>query len=385
MWIRAHRVTKARPDQGSGLSFLILISVGASPGALALPGVAREIAGTGRRVEVILPPDARRFVGPAAFGQAILVDEPSEPPEAELFAPATADTLARLARGLEGSSATRAAASARTIVAPDLDAGTADHPAVRENLSFLREDGCRIIEGREGAMASAGEVVAGLLGSLGGPMSGLRLLVTAGGTREPIDSVRFIGNRSSGKMGLAVAREAVRLGAGVTVVAANMEKVEPGAENYSVESVEELRDAVLERAGQADALVMAAAVSDFTPASPVKDKIRRGAGTTSLDLAPTADILKAVRERYPDLFVVGFAATHGDPVADAREKLASKGTDLVVGNDISGEGVGFGADENEVYVVGPDEERFVPRASKLEVARVILDSLMVEMSKGRQR
>jgi phosphopantothenoylcysteine decarboxylase/phosphopantothenate--cysteine ligase len=378
-------VTKARaqPDRGSGPNTLILITVGASPGALALPDVARELAGTGRRVEVILTPEARRFVGPAAFGQAILVDEPSELPEAVLFAPATADTLARLARGLEGGSATRAAASARTIVAPDLDAGTADHPAVQENLTLLREDGCLVIEGH--GMAPAGEVVAGLLGSLGGPMSGLRLLVTAGGTREPIDSVRFIGNRSSGKMGLAVAREAVRLGAGVTVVAANMERVEPGTENYSVESVEELRDAVLERAGLADALVMAAAVSDFTPASPVKDKIRRGAGTNSLDLAPTADILKAVRERYPDLCVVGFAATHGDPVADAREKLASKGVDLVVGNDISREGVGFGADYNEVYVVGPEGERFVPRASKEVVARVILDSLIVEMNKERQR
>jgi phosphopantothenoylcysteine decarboxylase / phosphopantothenate---cysteine ligase len=364
---------------------LILISVGASPGALALPGVARELAGTGHRVEVTLTPEARQFVGPAAFGQAILVDKPSEPPEAVLFAPATADTLARLARGLEAGSATRAARFARTIVVPDLDAGTAGHPAVRENLTLLRKDGCLVIEGTEGGMASPGEVVAELLGSLGGPMSGLRLLVTAGGTREPIDSVRFIGNRSSGKMGLAVAREAVRLGADVAVVAANMERVEPGTETYSVESVEELRDAVLERAGRADALVMAAAVSDFTPASPVKDKIRRGSGTTSLDLAPTADILKSVRERYPDLFVVGFAATHGDPVADAREKLASKGADLVVGNDISREGVGFGADENEVYVVGPEGERFVPRASKGEVARVILDSLMVEMNEERQR
>jgi phosphopantothenoylcysteine decarboxylase/phosphopantothenate--cysteine ligase len=363
---------------------LILISVGASPGALALPGVAREIAGSGRRVEVILTPEASRFVGPAAFCQAFLVDEPSAPPEAVLFAPATADTLARLARGLEGGPAMRAAASTRTVVTPDLDAGTADHPAVRENLKLLSENGCRIIEGTEGGIAPAGEIVAGLLGSLGGPMSGLRLLITAGGTREPIDSVRFIGNRSSGKMGLAVAREAVRLGARVTVVAANVEKVEPGTENYSVESVEELQEVVLEHSGLVDALVMAAAVSDFTPASPVKEKIRRGAGTTSLDLAPTSDILKAVRERYPDLFVVGFAATHGDPVADAREKLASKGVDLVVGNDISREGVGFGADENEVYVVGSEGERFVPRASKEEVARVILDSLMVEMNKERQ-
>jgi phosphopantothenoylcysteine decarboxylase/phosphopantothenate--cysteine ligase len=339
--------------------------------------VASEIARAGNKVEVMLGPKARRFVGPAAFRDVALVDDPSEPPEAALFAPAPADTLARLARGLDG----RFAAS--TIIAPDLDAGTSRHPAVRENLALLREDGRRIILGREGEMASTGDIVSGLLGSLGGPMSGLRLLVTAGGTREPIDSVRFIGNRSSGRMGFSVARAALRLGAEVTVVAANVDRVEPGTRHHLVETVEELREAVLDLAADAHALVMAAAVSDFTPASQVREKIRRSAGTTSLELAPTADILEAVRERYPDLFVVGFAATHGDPVADAREKLARKGANLVVGNDISREGVGFGAAENEVYVVGRQNERFVPRAPKEEVARVILESLMAEMDEER--
>jgi phosphopantothenoylcysteine decarboxylase/phosphopantothenate--cysteine ligase len=342
-----------------------------------MPAVASEIAGTGNRVEVILGQKARRFVGPAAFRDVALVDEPSETPEAVLFAPAPADTLARLARGMDG----RFAAS--TVVAPDLDAGTAGHPAVRENLDLLREDGYRIVEGREGGTASRGEIVAGLLGSLDGPLSGLRLLVTAGGTREPIDSVRFIGNRSSGRMGFAVAREALRLGAEVTLVAANVDRVEPGTRYFTVETVEELRDEVLDLAADSNALVMAAAVSDFTPASQVREKIRRSSGTTSLELAPTADILEAVREQYPDLFVVGFAATHGDPVADAREKLSKKGANLVVGNDISREGVGFGAAENEVYVVGREKERFVPRASKEQVARVILDSMMAEMDEER--
>jgi phosphopantothenoylcysteine decarboxylase/phosphopantothenate--cysteine ligase len=129
---------------------------------------------------------------------------------------------------------------------------------------------------------------------------------------------------------------------------------------------------------------MAAAVSDFAPASPVEQKIRRGQGRLRLELEPTADILKAVRERYPDLFVVGFAATHGDPVPDAREKLGSKGANLVVGNDISRAGIGFGANENEVYVVGPGGERFVPRSSKEVVARVILENLLEEMSTERQ-
>jgi phosphopantothenoylcysteine decarboxylase / phosphopantothenate---cysteine ligase len=116
----------------------------------------------------------------------------------------------------------------------------------------------------------------------------------------------------------------------------------------------------------------------------VGEKFRRGEGGLSLELEPTADILKAVRERYPDLFMVGFAATHGNPVADAREKLGTKGVNLVVGNDISRSGIGFGADENEVYVVGPEEERFVPRTSKREVARIILESLIAEMNEKRQ-
>ncbi len=356
---------------------MILHSVGPGPGALTAPEISREIAGSGRRVEVILEPGTRYFVGLAAF-EGSVVNEPSEPPEAVLFAPATVGTLARLARGLGGS-------FARSVfVAPDLDPSTAEHPAVKENLALLREDGVRIVPDRGGTMAAAGEVVAAVLGGLGGPMSGLRLLVTAGGTHEPMDSVRFIGNRSSGKMGLAVAREALRLGAEVTVVAANVERVEPGTETYSVETVEELQAEVLRRAAEADALVMAAAVSDFTPVAPVKEKIRRGEGSLSLKLEATADVLKAVREEYPDLFVVGFAATHGDPVADAREKLGSKGVDLVVGNDISRAGIGFGADENEVYVVGREEERFVPRTSKEDVARVILESLLKEMSKERQ-
>lgn len=382
--MRLRTKVRARPSAS-----LILLSVGASSGALAAPGIAREISTAGHRVEVILEPEATGFVGPAAFpSQVMVVELPSEVPEAVLFAPATASTLARLARGLEGGPAYEAARNVRAFVAPDLDSETAGHPAVRENLQVLRADGYRLIEGLEGGMALPEEIVAGLLGGLGGPMSGLRLLVTAGGTREPMDSVRFIGNRSSGKMGLAIAREALRLGAAVTVVAANVEAKEPGTETLPVESVEELRTEVLGLAGRVDALVMAAAISDFTPASPVEEKIRRGEGNMTLELEPTADVLKAVRAQNPELFVVGFAATHGDPVPDARKKLVSKGADIIVGNDISGRGVGFGAEENEVYVVsrGDGGERFVPRASKRQVARVILDTMMNEMEKKeRQR
>jgi phosphopantothenoylcysteine decarboxylase/phosphopantothenate--cysteine ligase len=205
------------------------------------------------------------------------------------------------------------------------------------------------------------------------------VLVTTGGTHEPLDSVRFIGNRSSGKMGLALAREAQRRGARVTVVAANVVRREPGVAWYDVATVRELRDAVLELAGEADVLIMAAAVSDFTPAAVTRDKIRRSSGLRSIEVEATPDVLGAVREQHHGLFLVGFAAAHGDPAPDAREKLHNKGADIVVGNDISRDGVGFGAEENEVYVVTRRGERLVPRATKTAVAREILDDIMAAL------
>ena len=364
---------------------MILVSVGPTAGALQLPRVAAELAAADHDVEVLLEPGTRHFVGPGSFAAPVrVVERPSMAPEALLFAPATAATLARLAHGLDLKPVGRLPDGVRTFVVPDLDAGTTVHPAVGENLETLRSDGRRVIPGGTERMASVGEVVAGVLGGLGGPLSGMRILVTAGGTHEPIDSVRFIGNRSSGKMGLAVAREASRLGAEVTLVAANVAAVEPGVETVAVETVAGMKNEVLRLAPGADALVMAAAVSDFTPASVAREKIRRSHGIRSLELQPTADVLGAVRGQNPDLLVVGFAATHGDPVPDAREKLSSKGADLIVGNDISREGVGFGAEDNEVYVVGRGGERFVPRATKALVAREILDSLMALMGGERR-
>ena len=266
----------------------------------------------------------------------------------------------------------------------EMDGWTASHPAVRRNLEILRDDEVLMIGGDEGKIASVGEISAAALGKLGGALSGVRVLVTAGGTREPIDSVRFVGNRSSGKMGTAVAREAARMGADVTVVAANVDAVEPGARWLPVETFRELREEVSRQAGEADVLVMAAAVSDFTPVSTAQEKIRRKERLT-IEFESTEDILKGVREENPGLFMVGFAATHGDPVGDAREKLRSKSIDLVVGNDISQSGIGFGADENEVYVVGREEERFVPRTSKEEVARAILDVVVQEINEEKRR
>jgi phosphopantothenoylcysteine decarboxylase/phosphopantothenate--cysteine ligase len=228
-----------------------------------------------------------------------------------------------------------------------------------------------------------------VLNAMGGSLSGLRVLVTAGGTREPIDKIRFVGNRSSGKMGRALAREAYRYGAKVTVVAANVEGKEPSVRWVDVETYAQIEEATTKYSKEADALIMAAAVSDFTPVSTEEGKIRRGS-TDELDLklVTTGDILKAVRESNPELFMVGFAATFGDPLPDAREKLETKGINLMVGNDVSQEGAGFGSDENEVVIVGHAEgagECFVPRASKTEVAHAILDALVQEIDQDNSQ
>lgn len=346
------------------------------------PEVARELVTAGHDVEVVLEPRAKLFVGPAAFvAVAPVVETPIVPPEAVVFAPATAGMLARLARGLgDVVSLFKGRAGTPIVVAPEIDEATAGHPAVRENVAILEADGVRVVEGAGSPVGVAGAA----LHAMHGPLSGLRLLITAGGTREPIDRVRVVSNRSSGKMGRAIAREAWRRGAEVTVVAANVEGAEPGVDWVPVETYEELKEATMRLARGADALVMAAAVSDFTPAEVHEGKIRRG-GRAELDLrlVATGDVLRAVREGNPGLFMVGFAATHGSPLLDAREKLARKGVDLVVGNDVSLAGSGFGSDDNEVYIVGRRGEDFVPRASKREVAGRILDALAENMSEER--
>ena len=362
---------------------MILLVVGPGPGALRAPDITRELVSSGHDVEVVLVWRTRLFVGPAAFaGLAAVVESPSSSPEGVIFAPATAGTIARLAWGL-GDPALRfeIPVNVPIVVAPGLDDGTAAHPAVRENVALLEADGVRLVGG-VGEMDPAG-VAGALLNAMGGPLSGLRVLVTAGGTREPIDRVRVVSNRSSGKMGRAIAREAWRRGANVTVVAANVEPVEAGVEWVAVETYAELEEATMRLAGEVDALVMAAAVSDFTPAEVEEGKIRRG-GRKGLDLklVATWDILAAVRGGNPGLFMVGFAATHGDPVPDAREKLARKGVDLVVGNDVSVAGTGFGSDDNEVYIVGRGEQH-VPRASKREVAGRILDAIAANIGDER--
>jgi phosphopantothenoylcysteine decarboxylase/phosphopantothenate--cysteine ligase len=355
-------------------------------GALRGPALARLLTEAGYSVKPLLAPGAERFVGPAAFAAAgVPLSGPPEDPDAVAFAPAGPDVLSRLAWGVADAPTFEKALSGRRgcVVALEMDAGTLAHPAVRRNIRRVRESGCRVLEPEGGRMAPPGGIAAALFRSLGGELAGRRIVVTAGGTREPLDAVRFIGNRSSGKMGLAVAREALARGADVSVVAANLGTPEPGVEWIPVETVAEMERAVLEAVARADALIMAAAVSDFTPTAPGRGKVRRREGL-KVEFRSTPDILARVRESFPHLFMIGFAAAFGDPLPDAREKLERKGADIIVGNDISRPEIGFGSDENEVCIVSRGEERRVGRASKREIARVILDVLISELNRKGQ-
>jgi phosphopantothenoylcysteine decarboxylase / phosphopantothenate---cysteine ligase len=227
------------------------------------------------------------------------------------------------------------------------------------------------------AILAAIEKLAGGDGFVPRSLDGLRVLITAGGTREPIDSVRFVGNRSSGRMGFALADECARRGASVTVVAANVSLPRgEGIEYVDVETAAQLDDACRAAFADADVLLMAAAVADFRPAGSIDDKIKKeGRDGMSLELEPTTDVLAALSaERRPGQVLVGFAAEHGDvAVPNARGKLERKGLDAVVVNDISQKGIGFDTPENEVTIVLPGEERPVPKASKAEVAAAIVD------------
>jgi phosphopantothenoylcysteine decarboxylase/phosphopantothenate--cysteine ligase len=271
-----------------------------------------------------------------------------------------------------------------------------EHAATQANVATLRERGVTVLDPGTGALGSRGEwgvgrlaepeellaaVEAALAGGLGRSrhLVGLRLLVTAGGTREPIDAVRFVGNRSSGRMGFELAEAATALGADVTVIAANVALPRrPGVRYVDVTTAAELQAACEAAFEDADVLLMAAAVADFRPADPHAGKIKK-AGREGLELVlePTPDVLAGLaRRRRPGQTLVGFAAEHGaDAVALAREKLERKGLDAVVVNDVARPGIGFEGPDNEVTIVTAGGERHVSRASKADVARAVLETV----------
>jgi phosphopantothenoylcysteine decarboxylase/phosphopantothenate--cysteine ligase len=282
------------------------------------------------------------------------------------------------------------ACPAPRLVAPAMNDRMYGDAATQANLATLRERGVEVIAPGEGLLASRGERGRGrlpepaeLLARLeavlpagGRPWDGLRVLVTAGGTREPIDPVRFIGNRSSGRMGIALAAAAARRGAAVTLIAANVAlPVPPGVRRLDVETTAELERAAREEFAATHVLLMAAAPADFRPERSAEEKLTRE-GSLALSLQPTEDILAGLAAaRAEGQTIVGFAAEHGqhDAAGRAREKLARKGADLIVLNDVSDPAIGFESSENEVTLIAADGETPVPRAAKEAIAEAILD------------
>jgi len=401
----------------------LLVGVSGGIAAYKAAELVRLATGAGHAVRVVQTPASLQFVGRATFegvtGAPVLVDEferdpargaypgepaPSRDPISHLelvrradllcVAPASANTIAKLAHGLADNLLTSAAlaCTAPLVVAPAMNNHMYEHAATRENLGVLRGRGATIVDPDSGRLASRGEwgvgrlapparileTVEGLLGTAaGGPMDGLQVLVTAGGTREPIDSVRYVGNRSSGRMGLALAGEAARRGAEVTLVAANVTLPAPaGVRVIEVQTAAELLAAARTAFGQTHVLLMAAAVADFRPGEALDDKITKsGREGLSLQLEPTEDVLAALAaERTPGQTLVGFAAEHGAGALErGRGKLERKGLDAVVVNDISRPEIGFDASDNEATIVTADGERHVPLGSKETVAAAILD------------
>jgi phosphopantothenoylcysteine decarboxylase / phosphopantothenate---cysteine ligase len=421
----------------------ILVGVSGGIAAYKALELVRLATKAGHAVRVVQTPAAQRFVGAASFagltGAPVLTDEferdpargafPDQPPPAHdplshlelvrnadvfVIAPASANTIAKLAHGLADNLLTSAALAATcpVLVAPAMNNHMYEHAAVQANLARLAERGVTVLDPGVGALGSKGEwgvgrlaepaellaaVEAGLPAGAGrgtrgadagaspdAPpegrhLFGLRVLVTAGGTREPIDSVRYVGNRSSGRMGFALAEEAAALGADVTVVAANVDLAHhPRVRYVDVSTAAELAAACAVEFAACDVLLMAAAVADYRPATAATTKLKKDSSAElTIVLERTDDGLTALAgDRRPSQTIVGFAAEHGDgALAYGREKLARKSVDAVVINDIARTDIGFEGSHNEVTIVTAAGERHVPRTSKAEVARAVLQTV----------
>lgn len=397
----------------------ILLGVSGGIAAYKALELARLATSAGHGVRVLMTEGATRFVGAASFegivGAPVLSSEferdplrgsfPGEPApahdpighlelaancDAYLVAPASANTLAKLAGGIADSMVTTSflACTAPRLVAPAMNDRMYGDDATQANLDTLRQRGAIVIEPDEGALASRGEhgrgrlpdparllaLVEAELPTGQRPWDGLRVLVTAGGTREPIDSVRYLGNRSSGRMGIALAAAAARRGADVTLVAANVALPEPaGVRRIDVQTGAELADACAAEFPTANVLLMAAAPADFRPAEIVPGKLTRDV-SLDLHLEPTEDILATLTASRTDgQTIVAFAAEAGENTERAKEKLARKGADLMVLNDISNPEIGFESDQNEVTLIDAAGEARVSQASKDLIADAILE------------
>jgi phosphopantothenoylcysteine decarboxylase/phosphopantothenate--cysteine ligase len=408
----------------------ILLGVTGGIAAYKALELTRLAIKAGHRVRVIQTEASTRFVGTASFagitGAPVLITEwepdplrgafPGDPAPAHaplshlelaaaadvfIVAPASANTLAKLAAGQADNLLCAAALACRSplILAPAMNDAMYEHPATQANLATLRARGATVLEPGTGALGSPGEwgigrlpeppaLLAAIEAALGAPapggdLDGLSVLVTAGGTREPIDAVRFIGNRSSGRMGFALADEAARRGAAVTVVAANVTLPHNPAVRYvEVESAAELGAATAAEFERCDVLLMAAAVADYRPETRREDKIKKTEAELELRLERTEDVLSALAPRRREgQVIVGFAAETGARALEyGRAKLARKNLDAVIVNDVAKPGVGFDSGDNEVTIITADQELHVPQATKAEVAAAILDAVLSHRS-----
>ena len=387
----------------------VVLGITGSIASYKAADLASRLTQAGALVDAILTPAATQFITPLAIRgltrRAVYIDifdENSELAEAHvelaraaaaiLIAPASADSIARIAHGRADDmlGLTVLATAAPVVIAPAMDSQMWTNPATQENVGILKIRGVVFAGPAEGHLASgrsgAGrlettEVVLGALSAVlgrAGDLAGYRLVVTAGGTKEPIDPVRYVGNHSSGKMGYAIAEAARDRGAEVTLVSAPTALSDPYAVRMVMASTAaEMCDAVLRECRAADALIMAAAVADYRPRSSAAQKIKKeGATGLTLDLEPTVDVLEAVQRAEPDLIRVGFAAESEDLVAHAAQKLKRKGLSLIAANDITASDAGFGSDTNRVVLLdaGGGSES-LPLMSKHEVAHHLLDRL----------
>jgi phosphopantothenoylcysteine decarboxylase/phosphopantothenate--cysteine ligase len=391
------------------------VTLGVSGGIAAYKAaeIVRLLQDRGARVQVVMTRAAQEFVRPLTFaaltGEKVITEmfaAGNETPnldsavehigvaqdaDALLVAPATANVIAKFARGIADDFLTTLylATTAPVVVAPAMNVNMWEHAATRENLEILKQRGVRIVPPETGYLAcgtigagrlAANETIVDAVMEALGPrdLENETILITAGPTREPIDPVRYISNRSSGKMGYALAEAALRRGARVLLVTGPTALQPPsGAEVAHVDTAAEMREAVLARLPEASVVIGCAAVSDYRPRAAVLRKIKREEqGAMALELEPTSDILAEVaRGASPSVIVVGFAAETDNVLENARRKLRGKLLEAIVVNDVSREGIGFDSDRNAVTIITPTHEVAVPEGPKLEVAQRILDAV----------
>jgi phosphopantothenoylcysteine decarboxylase/phosphopantothenate--cysteine ligase len=396
----------------------IVVGISGSIAAYKTVVLVRRLLEEGAIVDVAMTHAATRFVAPLTFAslthRPVLTDvmeldadqqiahiELAEAADVVVIAPATANILAELAVGLVNDAVTAIACASRApiVLAPAMDAGMWTHPATQRNVATLADDGCMLVEPEVGTLGSGLTGIGRLaepaqildaverLFARSGDLDGLRVVVTAGGTREPIDPVRFIGNRSSGKMGVAIAEAARDRGASVTLIAGAMSITPPrGVEVREATTANAMREAVLRAAPSADILVMAAAVADFAPVHAANRKIKRDGSPLKVELVPNPDIVAEVGEMPDDVrpFLIGFAAESDDLEANAAAKLRDKGLDLIVGNVVGGPFDAIGSDENKVTVFAAEGSLTDwPMLPKRQVAERLWDLIADRFRKAR--